>query len=190
MLSHSMGGAVALRALTDGFQVRAAAFSAPMWGIAMKRRLRPVAWGVSGASRALGLSHRLAPGQDLRPYLLRAAFEDNGLTGDRATWDRLRAEIEAEPDLALGGPSLRWLHEALREMRRLMALPAPDVPSLVLLGEHEAVVDPTRVHNRLRGWPAARLLVLEGARHEVLMEAPAIRERALDAVAEHFAGSG
>lgn len=190
LLSHSMGGAIGLRALMSGLDVAAAAFVAPMWGIAMQPRMRPVAWGLSGLSRAVGLSGRLAPGQDLRPYLARAAFEGNGLTGDRATFERLCAEIAVEPDLALGGPTLRWLHEALREMRRLAAMPAPDVPSLVLLGEREAVVDPARVHRRMRGWSAARLMVFEGARHELLMEAPAIRERALDAVAAHFEANG
>lgn len=190
LLAHSMGGAIGLRALLEGLPVRAAAFSAPMWGIQMTAALRPVAWSVSSMSRAFALSHLLTPGQDPSTYVLGCDFAENLLTSDRETWEWMRAQVTAEPELALGGPSLHWLNEALREMRRLMWEPAPPVPALGLLGTEEVIVDPARVRRRLADWPGARLVTLPGARHELLMERPVIRGRALAEAAALFAARG
>lgn len=187
LLAHSMGGAVGLRSLMHGLPVRAAVFSAPMWGIQMTAALRPVAWSVSSVSRAIALSHLLTPGQEPVSYLLHCDFADNTLTGDRETFEWLRGHLSAERALALGGPSLHWLNEALREMRRLMLAPAPDVPALAFVGTEEVIVDPARIRRRLADWPGSRLVTVPTARHEVLMETPAIRSRVLGEIAEHFA---
>jgi lysophospholipase len=50
LIAHSMGGAIGLRALHDGLPVKAAAFSAPMWGIQMTPFLKSIA-GIVLASR-------------------------------------------------------------------------------------------------------------------------------------------
>lgn len=187
LLAHSMGGAIGLRALAQGLPVRAAAFSAPMWGIQMKGALRPVAWTVSSVSRQLGLSHLMAPGQEARSYVLRSDFAENALTTDREMWDYMRSHLAGEPDLGLGGPSLHWLNEALREMLRLMWMAPPDVPALAFVGSDEAVVDPIRIHKRIGTWPGARLVTLPGARHELLMERPSVRDRVIGETLRHFA---
>jgi lysophospholipase len=184
LLAHSMGGTVGLRALLEGLEVRGAVFSAPMWGIQMAAALKPVAWSVSSMSRAFALSHLLTPGQEAANYLLRCDFAENTLTGDRETFEWMRGHLATEPTLALGGPSLQWLNEALREMRRLMTAPAPQVPALAFLGSEEMIVDPARIRRRLADWPGSKLVTLPTARHEVLMETPAIRARALDGIGE------
>ncbi len=187
LLSHSMGGAIGLRALIDGLPVRAAAFSAPMWGIQMASALKPVAWSVSEMGRQLGLGHLLTPGQEPHCYVSRCDFADNTLTSDRESFELMRAQVTAEPDLALGGPSLHWLNEALREMWRLMYTRLPAIPALVVVGTDEVVVDPARIRRRVANWPGARLVTIPTARHEVLMETPAIRSRVLREIAAHFA---
>jgi lysophospholipase len=58
LLPHSMGGCIALRALSRGLPFNAVAFSAPMWGIMMSQALRPVATLLSSASRWIGLQQR------------------------------------------------------------------------------------------------------------------------------------
>lgn len=190
LLAHSMGGCIGLRALMEGLPVRAAAFSAPMWGLRMRASLRPLAWSVSSASRMVALSHLRTPGQEPAPYVLRCDFAGNALTGDRDSWERMRAQVAAAPDLALGGPSLLWLNEALRETWALMRQPAPKLPALALVGSEEAIVEPARVARRMASWPGGRMVTLAGARHEVLMEAPAIRARAMAEVAGLFAAAG
>lgn len=179
LLAHSMGGAIGFRALCEGLPVRAAAFTAPMFGIRMTGATRSLAWAITSLGRGTGLGHLLTPGQARLTYVLMADYEGNALTSDRATWDWLRRQVTAVPDLALGGPTLHWLNEALREGRRLMTLPPPAVPALGLLGSEEMIVDPDRIRHRFADWPGARLIELPGARHELLMEAPPIRAAAL-----------
>jgi lysophospholipase len=186
LLAHSMGGAIGLRALALGLDVRAAAFSSPMWGIAMATHMIPVAWTLSAAARPLRLDHVMAPGQPATSYLLTAPFEGNTLTTDPDMWAYMRAQVAAEPRFGLGGPSLRWLNEALLETRRLRALPAPDVPTQTFLGSDELIVLPSAIRSVMSRWPKGRLTEIPGARHEILMESPARRTQVFDAIAAHF----
>ena len=80
------------------------------------------------------------------------------------------------PDWALGGPSLRWLNEALREMRHLHNRPSPDYPALCYLGSEENIVDPRRIHSRMARWPRGRLETMAQAKHEIMMERPEHRD--------------
>ncbi|WP_210527897.1 alpha/beta fold hydrolase [Rubellimicrobium arenae] len=190
LLAHSMGGAIGLRSLLEGLPVRAAVFSAPMWGIQMTGALKPVAWSVSEVGRQLGLGHLLTPGQEPMCYITRCDFAGNTLTSDRETFEWIKGQVVAEPELGLGGPSLHWLNEALREMRRLMSARAPETPTLAFIGTDEIIVDPGRVHRRIATWPGARLVTIPTARHEVLMETPAIRARVLREIDAHFRENG
>jgi len=180
LIGHSMGGCIGLRALLDGLDVKAAMFSAPMWGIQMSTALRPVAWGLSAVSTQLGFDGTLAPGQSEQSYVLRADFEGNTLTNDPDMFSTLRAQLNRHPDLALGGPSLRWLNTSLREMHNLSLRPAPDIPCITFLGSNEAIVDPIRIQNRMRDWPGGALLMIAGGQHEMLMDAPKIRNAIFD----------
>ncbi len=186
LIAHSMGGCIGLRSLIEGLDVKAAMFSAPMWGIQMSIALRPVAWGLSSLSMPLGFDKNLAPGQVEETYVLRTSFEENTLTRDRETFDMLRHQLTSQPDLALGGPSLRWLNASLREMHRLSLLPSPDLPTLTFLGSDEAIVDPTRIHKRMGNWPSGNLRVLEGGRHEMMMDNADRRKLIFDETAKLF----
>lgn len=188
LLGHSMGGCIGLRALTNGLPVHTAAFSAPMWGILMAPALRPIAWGLSSVSKPLGFGGVFAPGQQAETYVLRAEAADNTLTSDPENFEILQQQLKAHPDLALGGPSLHWLNEALREMRALSLLPSPNLPCITFLGSEESIVDPTRIHDRMGRWPGGELVVLDQGRHEVMMESDAIRMRVFDGAAELFKG--
>ena len=188
LLGHSMGGCIGLRSLLSGIDVKAAAFTSPMWGIRIAAALRPLAWGLSALSRPLRFGHVFAPGQSPEAYIRRIAFEANTLTTDRAMFEMLRRQIEAHPDLALGGPSLHWLNEALHEMRALARAPAPDVPCVTFLGLDEMIVDAARIRDRMADWPGGALVELDGARHELLIERPELRDRVYDRIAKLFLG--
>ena len=190
LLAHSMGGAIGLRTLVDGAPVASAAFSAPMWGIQIAPALRPVAWSFSWLARQAGLDAAYAPGTSGSAYPAAAAFAENLLTGDADQFALMARQVAVHPELALGGPSLRWLNEALRECRLLSRAPSPDIPCLTLLGSEERIVDTLRVRRRMGRWPEGELVVLDGARHEPLMERPEIRERAFAAFRAHFRRHG
>ena len=186
LLGHSMGGCIGLRALIEGLPVNAAAFSAPMWGIEMDAVTRPFAWTLSTISRYLGFEKRLAPGQELDAYVGRTTFADNTLTSDPDMFAFLQEQMRAQPDLSLGGPSLRWLNEALRETKALSRMPSPQIRCITFLGSDEEIVDPSRIRSRMSAWPQGTLQMFEGAKHEVMMETPAIRNEATDAMLSLF----
>lgn len=180
LFGHSMGGCIGLRALYENIPVKSAAFSAPMWGIKISAAMRPIAWGLSSVSKPLGFSSLITPGQHGETYVLRATANDNVLTSDVSNFKLLQQQLKSHPELALGGPSLHWLNESLREMRLLSQRPSPDVPCITFLGTEESIVDPARVYQRMEQWSRGALTILENGRHEVLMEIPAIRNRVLD----------
>lgn len=190
LVAHSMGGAIALRALVGGLQVPAVAFTSPMWGITLGTLLRPA---VQIATAVVARAGRAPPPPPATPYLAFAPYEDNALTSDPAVFAAMKAAVLGRPELALGPPTLHWLTEAVRETRRLAALPAPDLPALVALGSEESVIDTAAVGARLGRWPGAQRIDIEGARHEPMMETPARRAIFYDAAATLFdatAGSG
>ena len=186
MMAHSMGGCIALRGLMRGLPVKAAVFSAPMWGIAMAAWLRPVASAVSALAGPLGLVSRYAPSTSGQTYLMQFPFAGNVLTTDREMWDYMRRQVAEVPALALGGPSIGWLKAALRECDDLAGMPAPKVPVICALGTAEKVVDVPPVHLRMAGWSNGQLDLYPGCEHEIMMEGPAARKRFFDRAAALF----
>jgi len=186
LLGHSMGGCIGLRALMEGLDVKAAMFSAPMWGVMMSAALRPAAWTLSSLSMRLGFDSMISPGQSTQSYALREEFSKNALTSDPEIWALLGQQLEKHPELGLGGPSLRWLNLSLVEMKRLSEKASPDVPCLTYLGTKEVIVDPARIHNRMNAWTNGTLRVIEGGLHEMLMDRPAMRDPIMAETAAFF----
>ncbi|MFN6951777.1 MAG: alpha/beta fold hydrolase [Albidovulum sp.] len=186
LVGHSMGGCIGLRALHGGLPVRAVTFSAPMWGIKMHPALRPVAWTLSTLAPIFGLGDRLVPSTSPLTYVLEAAFEGNLLTRDPEMFAFMQRQLTAHPDLAIGGPTLTWLREALRECRALSRMTSPALPCLTVLGIEERIVDIPAIEDRMARWPGARFDRVTGIEHELMMEAPAMRRRFYDAAAALF----
>ncbi|MCE0503768.1 alpha/beta hydrolase [Roseivivax sp. GX 12232] len=190
LLAHSMGGCIGLRALMNGLPVAGAGFTGPMWGIRISPFMRPAAWALSWSSSRVGLGHTIAPGTSPDSYVVAETFDDNLLTRDREMYDYMRAQVIAEPGLQLGGPSLRWLNEALVECRTLARMPAPDYPCLTFVGSNERIVDVPRIAQRMAGWPGGRLVTVPGGEHEVLMEGPEVRGEITEALIAHYDAAG
>ncbi|MDU8913788.1 alpha/beta hydrolase [Aestuariicoccus sp. MJ-SS9] len=186
LLAHSMGGCIGLRAVLSGLPAASATFSAPMWGIAMSGPLRPAAWALSWSGAALGFGHVYTPGTRPSSYVNSEPFAGNLLTRDEEMWNYMRAQTEAQPELQLGGPSLRWLHQALSECRALAQRPSPTLPCLTLAGTAEAIVDADRIAERMDRWPGGAMEWIEGGQHECLMEDRATRTRLADRLVAHF----
>jgi len=175
VLAHSMGGCIALRALMNGFPARAAAFSAPMWGLPLGNIL---GGAVGLASRALALGGwnlREVPGAGIEFKLWENPFDNNDLTTDRATYDWMQSQVVAHPALQLGAPSLRWLAAALSECAQLESLPSPALPAYCGLGTRERIVSAHSTRARMGRWRNGQFEEFDGALHELLMEAPATR---------------
>ncbi|MEP4247467.1 alpha/beta fold hydrolase [Tateyamaria sp.] len=186
LIGHSMGGCIGLRALHDGLDVSAAAFTAPMWGIRIAPHLRPVAWTLGQLMPVLGHGHRLPPGIVYDPYVLTAPFDNNMLTTDFDMFDMMRQQLQAHPELSLGGPSFVWLREALSETLALSRLPAPSIPTETFLGTNERIVHIGRIEDRMETWPNGTLRIIEGGEHEVLMEDETTRSSIFGTIVQQF----
>ena len=189
LLAHSMGGCIGLAALHGGLPVASAAFSAPMWGINLRPMSHGVAVGMAYLAGRLGRGGRLAPGSGggaMGTYVLDECFSANLLTEDADQWCRMVREAAAWPDMTLGGASFDWVGKALNECLRLSRMPSPDVPALISLGSREKIVSPTAIRDRAARWPAASLIEVEGARHEVMMCRPDRRAAFLSAALDLF----
>lgn len=188
VLGHSMGGSIALRALHRRSDFQTAVFSAPMWGLPLGTGRRMLAWMASSLGTLIGMGRRETPGSGKVADPTAEPFEGNLLTTDADMFDWMKRIIVAHPELALGTPSLGWLWAALREMLVLSREAAPAVPCLTLLSSDEDIVDMDAIHVRMASWPGAHLEMIDGARHEPLMEGAALRGRLYDLIAAHCAG--
>ncbi|WP_417269495.1 alpha/beta fold hydrolase [Celeribacter sp.] len=176
LMGHSMGGAIGLRALMgDAHPFKAATFSAPMWGIGLNLIQRAMIRVLGPMFSAVGKSGRIAIGTREQPYMLWKSFEGNTLTSNREMYDYMARQVAEYPDLALGGPSVHWVQESLRENEEVAGLPSPDLPALCFLGTDEQIVHTDAVRRRVTQWPRCELVEVEGARHEIPMETPETR---------------
>ena len=186
LIGHSMGGGIGLRAVMEGVPVATCAFTGPMWGIYFSPLVRPISRVVPALLDKIGLGGKLAPSTKRTNYVLDNAFEGNVLTKDEAKFEMMRAHLNTHPQLAIGGPSNRWLLEALRETAELAKRPSPDMPCICFIGADEAIIDCDAVRDRMARWPMGRLEVVENAEHEVLMEVEPTRSRIIDMLVAHF----
>lgn len=186
LLAHSMGGNIGFRALAEGLPVARAVFSAPMWGIQIPPSRRPAAAILPTLARLAGQGERYTPGSRPLIYDHAAGYSDNCLTADPDHFAYLARQIAGEEHFALSGPSLHWLGEALKESRALRDLPRPDVPALTMVGTEETVVSLTGIEAMHKGWPGAELRIVPGARHELMMETPALRGEFMSATRAFF----
>ena len=175
MLAHSMGGCIGLRALMRSTAFKAAAFSAPMWGILIVNWMRPLTRLIASAARTFGFDRRYAPGTGPAIYVTDSPFAGNSLTTDPEMWDYMRRQAVVQPALSLGGPTFGWLNAALAECHALQQMQSPATPAIVGLGRNERIVDTTPIHRRMADWQGGRLDLYDACEHELIMELPATR---------------
>ncbi|NVK13809.1 MAG: alpha/beta hydrolase [Rhodobacteraceae bacterium] len=186
LAGHSMGGAIGLRALTEGLEVNSCCFTGPMWGIQIPPLLRPLASLLGSIAPYLRLDERLLPTTALDQYVQITPFEGNTLTTDPDMYKLMHAQLAAQPDLVLGGPTIQWLRVSLQECAELEKLPSPALPCITFLGTEEQIVNPEAVHDRMNRWPGGELDLIKGAQHEVMMETPEIRAHVFSSMCRLF----
>jgi len=183
LVAHSMGGHIALRFLAEHAGVIShAVLLAPMLGIRTGGIPSPVTKRLARWMVGRGRGGEFAPTQ--RPYGARAAsaLRQSALTGDNERFADEIWWIEQNPALALGGVTYGWLDAAFRSLDRLAApgyLQGVDAPVLILMPEHEQVVDPVAARHVAAHMPHCRLKVVPGGRHELLRDVDAVRNRTL-----------
>ncbi|WIY24110.1 alpha/beta hydrolase [Parasedimentitalea psychrophila] len=186
LIGHSMGGAIGLRALIEGLPVKACVFTGPMWGIDIAPAMRLLSRLMGKIGPAIGLGGKLVPTLELQTYVLANPFDGNTLTNDPAMYQLMRDQLQAQPGLALGGPTIGWLGQGLQDCAALAALDSPALPCITFLGKQEQIVDCPAIHDRMARWPGGELVLLDNVQHEVMMEAAEVRSRVFDRICSLF----
>ncbi|MEK6205822.1 MAG: alpha/beta hydrolase, partial [Amylibacter sp.] len=142
---------------------------------------------VSIIGRPFGVHKFLVPDTEPTYYAAVNPFDGNELTNDADHYAMFQSHLNAQPNLGLGGPTIHWAVEAIKEIDVLMNASVPDIPILTFRGTQETVVDGDAIEARALTLPNTRLEIVEGGKHEVWMETPKIQTKVWD-VMDHFLG--
>ncbi len=171
-LAHSMGGTVLLRAAAKGHRwFDRIVLSAPMIKLTNIPML-PVMPAVVKTLRLTGFGASYIPGGG-PDCSASGPFLDNPVTSDPIRYARTAAIVDAEPELALGAPTIAWVDAAMGAMADFArpVFPAKLRQPLMIIacGQDRLVSTPATeaFGSRL---PAGSYLVVPGSRHEVMME--------------------
>lgn len=178
-MSHSTGGAVVTNYLAEHpTEFDAAILVSPMHKINTDPYSETVAYGYASFECLFGKGDEYAPGKG--PYDPNAPFEGNDVTHSEARFAMNRWIIAQNPDLAIGGPTFRWVREAI-EMSRKARSRADDVvtPLLLLQAGGDTVVIPSAQNEVCDDAYDCQLVSYPGAFHELLMEEDPVRNQVL-----------
>ncbi len=172
-LAHSMGGLVLLRSAWRHPWFERAVLTSPL--VKMKARRWPEwLWRVIAAGATwTGLGGLFVPGVSKRLPRLED-FETNALCSDQPRFCRQAAMLAAHPELGVAGPTLGWLHAAIRATDMLHKVAQkhrpPLYPLLMLAAGRDALVDREAARQFAAAVGDIAFIVLHGARHDLWLE--------------------
>ena len=176
-VGHSMGGCLTLLVLASGERrFSSAVLSAPMLGLQFGGFSALSATALLRLNLMLGRANRYVMGKLGNPF--DETFDDNVLTHDPRRFARYRAQIRANPDLAIGGPTWGWLEFAFRATSLLSnpeRLRDVTIPVEIISAAEDRLVDNSAQAAAARNLPQGRLITVPGAYHEILMETDDMR---------------
>ncbi|MEB6607841.1 alpha/beta fold hydrolase [Aeromonas sanarellii] len=191
LLAHSMGGAISARYLERWpGDIQAAVLSSPMMGINLGGLPKWLAKGLAATMGRVGGWFGEAPyGPGQGPYEDHG-FADNELTHSEARYQAFRQVYAQHPQIRLGGATAHWIHQGIAGSDAAVAdAGAIKTPLLVLQAGDDSVVDNAAqdafcANARCEGGKPLRI---EGAWHELFIEADPQRQAALNATLAFFA---
>ncbi|WP_438751843.1 alpha/beta fold hydrolase [Pararhizobium sp. O133] len=189
MLAHSMGALIALsQAPLLASRIDRLAITAPFVALGAQKVGHRMIGILATTFTLLGLGS-LPLMRDKGPL----PFSENLLTSDSRRFARNKALTDAHPELALGPPSARWLHETFKAIKRIAShdhLTQVRVPTIVLAPTQDRLVPHLAVEALARNFRAGHMIPIDGARHELFQEADHYRAQAIAAIEAFIPGSG
>lgn len=179
ILAHSMGATMAvIYAARHPDDFDGLILCAPM--LQLNTRLIPevVALFLANGVTVLGMGNAYVPGgAKYDPF---GPFEENELTHSQIRFSIRRELISRHPQIALRGPTNRWLRESLKAARQARDTAVKiEVPVLLLQAEMDTAVRPKGQDEFCRRTKDCTKVALAGARHEILLERDDVRDKAL-----------
>lgn len=190
LLAHSMGGAVAtLYAQQHPDAFDAIAMTAPMYGINVKPLLKKTGARLCRVLSWFNHPAGYAPGQG--PYQAKA-FVDNPLTQSETRFLWFRRLFDDNRHLQIGGPSSRWIWQAMEASERcLTAAETVTTPLLLLQAGKDTIVCNDAIftfyRRRQRSGQPIQFKIIANARHELLFEQDKYRVPSVTEILDFFA---
>ncbi len=189
-LAHSMGATALIIAEAEGRRpFDRLVLTSPMIAVKGVNHLGPIRHAV-GALAALGFGGAFAPGHDAETFWTRP-FAGNVFTSDAKRFARIAGLARSAPNLFLGGPTIGWTNAAFRAMRHVDDPSFPGrvcTPILIVASGADQVTDCAAAQRFARCLRNGRIVVVEGAEHEILIERDALRDQFWAAFDDFVAG--
>jgi len=178
LMAHSMGAHIAVRCLHDRPEPFArAVLCSPMAYINTAPLPHFLARAIACMGKPLGFGESYVPRG--KPYRREdEPFEDNRLTSDERRFERNADILAANPDLALGSPTIDWLEAAFRSVEMVLDpeyCEAMDTQAILFYGTEEQVSLPEYQEQLAGQLGRCEEVCIPGARHEILQETDEIR---------------
>ena len=187
LLSHSMGGAVAMDYLENyDHPFSKAIFAAPMLEINTKPYPEAVGLSIVKLQILLGKGQNYAITQ--RDYQTDLPFESNTLTRSEPRFWMTNEILRRNPKSIIGGTSNNWIAQSIQATHRIRkAAERVEIPFLLFQSEKDQIVKPRgQATACANAGTLCTLEVMPDSQHEILMERDSIRVRALERISQFF----
>ena len=183
ILGHSMGGAIAtLYSMENPHDVEAMVLSSPMYKI---NTSGVPDWLINLAGGVID-SKALAPGRTATEWKDPFDLEKDDSTHSPERYNLPLSFLLANPDCAIGGPSIGWVQEALKVTHQLQKrLKKFIVPTLILQAKEDTITD-NDGHSEICSRSNCSIKVMAGSRHDIFEEIDSIRKPAIEAALDFF----
>lgn len=182
VLAHSAGALIAYASIPKlASRVTRIVLCAPLMGLGGSQSSDDKLRRITTALRMFGFGKLYAAAGR---KMIDRPFANNPLTSDPARFMRNMEVVRNHADLALGGPTVRWIAGALETASRISRpdfYQGPAVPVLIIAAGNDQVVSTPAIERFAASTRNVSLVVIDGARHELLQEADFYREQALAA---------
>ncbi len=179
-LGHSMGANILLRAARQGdCWFDRMALVSPMIKIIQNIRHEGLTRRFSEILVFFGLGSLYIPGGADTPLECQP-YPGNLLTSDPERLAKMCEIATAAPQLALGSPTIQWLHAAFQTTNEIAEPDFPEsvkVPMLLFGAGADGIVSAHAIEKLSSEMRVGSAIMIPGARHEILMENDFIREQ-------------
>ncbi len=178
-LCHSMGAAIALMVDEAGLcPFERLVLTSPMIAVKNVNHRGPMRFLLEGLD-AVGMGAAFIPGEGSR-NLWSAPYEGNVFTTDPVRFARIAKLAKDAPHLGLGGPTVGWAHAAFRLWNRFDEPNFPrrlQTPTLIIASGADRVVDTAAAESFAMRSNTGRIIIIDGAKHEILIEHDVFRRQ-------------
>lgn len=178
-LGHSMGGNVLINAAIKRNWFEKVVVTSPLIDLAGDGLPRGLMKLAATFAKAMGFSRSQVPAPSGGGF---AAwdFPDNPFTGDITRFERTKQVIEEAPELAVGRVTFGWVYAGLQAIDELAAVRKGTIlrtPVLIVAAGRDRIVSTQACREFSTRVANVSTIVLDGARHEILLERDSHREQ-------------